>query len=307
MFGIIKKRLLPGLVAIGVRSDGVAMVRVESSADRGPRLAARDFRSFTPGHGLKDVLASMAHDFDLGRSRCTTVLSDADYKLLLTEAPDVAADEVADAVRWRIKDLIDFHINDATLEVFDLPADTGIATRDVYVVAARNQALQERVHLFESAGIHLEIIDVPDLAQRNLASLLPENPAGVALLTFHATGGLLTLTRQDNLYLSRAMNMGSDAMLRAYEASSFFDQIVLDVQRSLDYYESHFRQAPIRSLVVAPLTPPIPGLMEYLTSNFTMQVRSLDLNESLPSNDPPPVEWQGSHLLTIGAALRAEG
>lgn len=305
MFGIIKKRLLPGLVAIGVRSDGVALARVESGAD-GLRLAARDFRPFTPGHGLKDVLASMAQDFDLGRSRCTTVLSDADYKLLLTESPDVAADEVADAVRWRIKDLIDFHINDATLEVFDLPSDTGIASRDVYVVAARNQALQDRVHLFESAGIHLEIIDVPDLAQRNLASLLPENEAGVALLSFHAMGGLLTLTRQDNLYLSRAMNMGSDAMLRAYEASSFFDQIVLDVQRSLDYYESHFRQAPIRTLVVAPQTPPIPGLMDYLTRNFTMQVRSLDLNELLPCSDPPSVEWQGDHLLTLGAALRVE-
>jgi MSHA biogenesis protein MshI len=306
LFGIIKKRLLPGLVAIGVRSDGVALVRVESNADQGPRLVARDFRPFAPGHGLKDVLASMAHDFNLGQSRCTTVLADADYKLLLTEAPDVAADEVRDAVRWRIKDRIDFHINDATLEVFDLPADTGIATRDVYVVAARNQALQERVHLFESAGIHLEIIDVPDLAQRNLATLLPENQAGVALLSFHASGGLLTLTRQDNLYLSRALNVGSDAMLRAYEASSFFDQIVLDVQRSLDYYESHFRQAPIRTLVVAPLTPHIPGLTEYLTSNFNMQVRSLDLNESLPSDDPPPVDWQGGHLLTIGAALRVE-
>ena len=103
------------------------------------------------------------------------------------------------------------------------------------------------------------------------------------------------------------MSMGSDAMLRAYEASNFFDQIVLDVQRSLDYYESHFRQAPIRSLVVAPLTPHIPGLVEYLTSNFNMQVRSLDLNESLSSDDPPPVDWQGSHLLTIGAALRVEG
>jgi MSHA biogenesis protein MshI len=306
LFGIIKKRLSSGLVAIGVRSDGVALARVEGAGGQGPRLVARDFRPFKPGHGLKEVLASMAHDHHLGRARCTTVLADTDYKLLLTEAPDVAADEVADAVRWRIKDLIDFHINDATLEVFDLPADTGIAARDVYVVAARNQALQERVHLFESAGIHLTIIDVPDLAQRNLANLLPENPAGVALLSFHAGGGLLTLTRQDQLYLSRALNVGSDAMLRAFEASSFFDQIVLDVQRSLDYYESHFRQAPIRSLVVAPLTPPIPGLMEHLMNNFSLQVRLLDLNESLPSDDPPPLEWQGENLLTIGAALRQE-
>ena len=37
---------------------------------------------------------------------CNVVLSPADYQLMLVEAPDVPDEEMREAVKWRIKDLI---------------------------------------------------------------------------------------------------------------------------------------------------------------------------------------------------------
>jgi len=52
------------------------------------------------------------------------------------------------ALRWRIKDLIDFHINDAALDVFDLPRCRARrqGARNVRV-AARTEAIQKRADL----------------------------------------------------------------------------------------------------------------------------------------------------------------
>ncbi|MCK7577901.1 MAG: pilus assembly protein PilM [Chromatiales bacterium] len=230
MFAFLKKRVDNGLAAVGFETDSLCLARVEHSAGR-PRLSLCVHETATTDW-LPGLLADMASRHQLKRSRCTTVLGDGDYQLLLTEAPDVGADELKAALRWKIKDLIDFHINDATLDALELPgADAGARSREMSAVAARNEAIRRRVDLLTGAGVGLEIIDIQELAQRNIAALLPEDAAGVALLSLKAQTGLITITRQGHLYLSRPLNLGVDSPRSAGDPERYFDHIVLEVQR----------------------------------------------------------------------------
>jgi MSHA biogenesis protein MshI len=253
------------------------------------------------------TLARLAGAHQLKRARCTTVLDPADYSLLLTEAPDVPADELRAAIRWRIKDLIDFHINDATLDVFEIPGEKPAGrARPMYAVAARTLAVRKRAELLEQAGANLEIIDIPELAQRNVAMLLPEDAKGVALLFLAAGQGLVTITRQGELYLSRNLEMGVDTLLNSERREDYYDRIVLEVQRSLDYYESQQRQPPVSSLVIAPTARPVPGLAEHLKANLSVAVSEMDLNRLLDGHAELTPAQQSMCFYTIGAALRHE-
>lgn len=307
VFDFLKRQsLAAGLTGIELSSAGIGVARVERQGSARPLLRACEFRASLPD-GAEPVLAQIASQYGLKRTRCTTLLGSGDYQLLLTEAPDVGADELKQALRWKIKDLIEFHINDATLDVFDLPgAAPGAKAREMYTVAARNEAIQRRVDLLIQAGIGLEVIDIPELAQRNLASLLPEDTTGVALLSLQDKTGLITITRQGYLYLSRTLNIGHESLRSAADPAMYFDHIVLEVQRSLDYFESHFREAPIRNLVLAPLAEPISGLMEYLTANLSVTVSGMDLAQLLDSDVQLTPALQARCLNTIGAALRQE-
>ena len=308
MFSAIKKnRLKPGLAAVGVGPTGVCLVQVVRQAGRPPRIQAHVYRPLEAGESLNQVLEAMAREHGLLRMQCTTVLNDNDYKLLLTETPEVPPDELKSAVRWRIKDLIDFHINDTILDLFDIPGEDGAkANRELYVVAARSQAIQERVDLLVNAGMHLDIIDIPELAQRNIAALLPEDAQGVALLSFNERGGLITLTRQGLLYLSRSLGTTPRNLEDESSRMMHFEQVVLEVQRSLDYYESHFRQAPIRTLVLAPLPFNAAALMEFLGANLNVSVQLLHLAQYLDAPEDLPPTLQGTCLSVLGAALRQE-
>jgi MSHA biogenesis protein MshI len=284
------------------------MVRIEHRGGGAPVVTACDLHPWDGGDADRSrLLLRLAGQYQLGRSRCTTLLDSADYSLLLTEAPDVPADELRAAIRWRIKDLIDFHINDATLDVFDLPGEkvSGRA-RPMYAVAARTPAIQKRVDQLTSAGINLDVIDIPELAQRNLAALLPEDVKGVVMLSFTATGGLLTITRQGELFLSRGMEVGLDALTMTPDPSGYHDRIVLEVQRSLDYYDSHFRQAPIGDVVLAPLPCEAEGLLEYLKTNLSATIHVMDLGSLLRFEHEVPAAMQSTCLATLGAALRLE-
>ncbi len=265
------------------------------------------FHPWPEGESQEKALTKLATEYGLKRVSCTTVLDQSDYSVLLTEAPDVPTDELRAAMRWRIKDLIDFHINDATLDVFDVPGERVAGrARPMYAVAARSPAIQKRVDLLDAAGINLEVIDIAELAQRNLAMLLPEDARGVAVLSFLAGSGLLTITRQGELYMSRSLELGLDTMLSGSEPAAYFDRVVLEVQRSLDYYDSHFRQPPVAGLVLAPTSRPVLGLEEHLRANLNVTVSTMDLTQLMDMRSDFDLIARARCLITIGAALRQE-
>src|SRR5262245_11748865 len=140
-------------------------------------------------------LERVAREFGAKRFQCTTLLRPDQYQILLVEAPAVKPDELKSAVRWRIKDMLDYHVDDATIDVLDVPLPSGVPQRAhyMYTVAARNDVIRTTIDRFTAGGMPLQVIDIPDTAQRNLATRLEADGKGVALLTFDAHGGLITV------------------------------------------------------------------------------------------------------------------
>ena len=302
-----KDKKQQGLVGIGLQPDGVCLVCVERVGDGQPVVTLWDQRPLENPAQLDKTLSQLAQDYDLKGSRCTTYLNSGDYWLLVTEAPDVPADELKSAVRWRIKDLIDFHIDDAVLDVFDIPGEN-IPGRGqpMHAVAARNSSVKQRADVMQAAGIGLEIIDIPEMAQRNLAALLPEDQQGVAMLSMDDSTGLITITRGGEIYLTRNLDIGLSALRSSDDPAGYFERISLEIQRSLDYYDSHFRQSSIRHLVLTPFANEYPELVAYLDQQLDLSARVLKLDELMQWEIEMPEVVQANCLSTLGVALRVE-
>ena len=307
MLGLFRKRQThDGLTGVGIDAAGCSVVRVRRSDSAQPVVTACEYRPWNEGERDKD-LARLADDYHLKQCDCITSLDVSDYNLLLTEAPDVSAAEMRAAIRWRIKDLVDFPIEQATIDVFTVPGgEQPGRQRSVYAVAARSEAIQRRITLFKDCGIGLDIIDIPELAQRNIAALLPQDERGVAMLSLSANSGLITITRQGEIYLSRTLDIGLDDFADVSAHQDLFDRVVLEVQRSLDYYDSYFRMAPIRELVFAPLGKPINGLIEHLAANLGVTPSAIDLSQLLEFEVSVAPEVLHRCFWTLATALRSE-
>jgi MSHA biogenesis protein MshI len=278
-----------------------------------------------------ETIRALTRQDHLDNATCISVAETGSYTLLLVEAPEVDPTELKAAVRWRIKDLIDFHIDDAVIDVFDIPNQEQRGRQKMmYVVASRITSVQQHIDLLEDCDVNLSVIDIPELAMRNIAALLPEDKNGVALLHFSPQGTFLTLTRQETFYLSRSREYSSHQLaldaaaggttsdeagltLEPVDESGIslalqqhLDTIILETQRSMDYYESHFSLPPISGLVIAPTEEPVPGMLAYLANNLGLPVRMLDLNTVLDIDVPLSDALQAQCLLAIGAALRQE-
>jgi len=300
-----------GWLAVGLHADHIDLVHIKRAAGRRPEVTLCD--SYRKEGSDADALARLRREVGLDRFRCTTLLGSDKYQLHQLDAPNVPPAELKTAVRWRVKEVIDYPLEAATVDVLDIPVDQDAPTRNhqVYAVAARNGVIETCIKPFNDAGVPLEAIDIPDLAQRNIAALFEPEGRGVATLAFYADSGLLTFTCGGELYLLRRIEITLSQLMEAVEEqrNQYFERIALELQRSLDHFDRHYHHVPLAKLLLAPLPQDI-GLQQYLATNLYVPVETIDLGSVMDFPAVPELKYperQSQCLLEIGAALRDEG
>ena len=296
-------------LSFALLGDGIAAASISRVPGARPAL---DTCVFYAGHPNAELLEKAGRELQAATFHCTTILSGGQYQMLAVEAPNVPADELKTAVRWRLKDMIDFHVDDATIDVLDIPADKNAAMRTkhgMFAVAARNSVIETRQGLFAAAKVGLSVIDIPEMAQRNISSLMEPEGRGLAMLSFGPDGGLLTVTFTGELYLSRRIDVTLEQLLDADHdrKHASFDKITLELQRSLDHFDRQFHFISVSKLLLAPSA--VTGLEEYLSSNLYTPVQTMDLGDALEIGGVPELldrAAQQRFFFTIGAALRHE-
>jgi MSHA biogenesis protein MshI len=299
-----------GWLTVTFLRDGVCAGRVRRVRDA---KAVVELSAFYPADTSfsSETLERLNKDLKAASFRCGTMLSGREYQLLTVDAPNVPQDELKTAVRWRLKDMLDFHVDDATIDVLDIPVDAGVAGRghSMFAVAARNALIQARQALFSEAKLELTVIDIPEMAQRNISALLETEGRGLAMLSFDDEGGLLTITFKGELYLSRRIDVPLEQLMERDpdRLQNVFDKITLELQRSLDHFDRQFHYVNVLKLLLAPTGAQ--GLHAYLAANLYMPVEEMTLDAVFDLSQAPElrdVAQQQRFFLTLGAALRHE-
>ncbi|VUD56800.1 hypothetical protein TDB9533_02405 [Thalassocella blandensis] len=270
-----------GLVSIEVLADGLA-------------VASKGCFSTPESIDVMGVLTQDAgdltvalHDFvskhRLSKRLCHLILNIKDYNLLLVEAPDVPDEELREAVRWRIKDLISIPVEKALVDVFLLPADGNRSGKKmVYVVVAERTRIQTLVDQVHDSGLTLASIDIAEMALRNISLIKQregDNNRGVAIARIVEGGGTVSLYRNGNMYLSRQFKLNYGGGLLDDLPN---DALALEVQRSLDYYERQMGLAPPSVLYLCGENISADKINEEFKRSLTVPVAILSLQGDLP-------------------------
>jgi MSHA biogenesis protein MshI len=304
-----RKKPESGWMAIQFSGDGVCLAHVRRVTDERPLVTfcATYKLDGTDAHALE----KLGKEANLGRYQRSFLLNPGQYQMLVLEAPTVPAAELRTAVRWRIKDMLDFPAAEATVDVLNIPGDKNAPSRNrsLYAVAARNEIIRQRMETFEEAKLPLTAIDIPELAQRNIAAALEVEGRGLAMLSFDEAGGLLTFTFAGELYLSRHIEIPLSQLVQAdsEQRQRHFDRITLELQRSLDHFERQFHFITLSSLVLAPLPEEV-NMEAYLSSNLYVPVATMNLDDVFDFSVAPgvgPTQRQAC-FWALGAALRLE-
>ncbi|MBS1228576.1 MAG: agglutinin biosis protein MshI [Proteobacteria bacterium] len=310
MFSFFSARRLPGWIAILPQEGAVTLAHVVREVNSRPEV--RRLESFAVEKGEANPLQRLRVARGLKSCACTTLMADGDYNVTPLDAPPVPPDERREALRWALKEMVSYPVDSACVDVLDIP-NAGLPPgrqAGVLVVSAAEAAVRARVAAFEAAKITLSAVDIPELAQRNVAALLEDDNRGLVFLRVDERGMMLTLTFHGELIAVRRgemstlqLNGGSDEMRARVR-----ERLVLELQRSLDNFDRQYGHIPVSKVVLA-CYPQADKLLAELAANSYVPVHEMDLSSVIDFPALPELndtQFQARNLLAIGAALRLE-
>ncbi|MFO1328144.1 MAG: pilus assembly protein PilM [Rubrivivax sp.] len=245
----------------------------------------------------------------LDRRQVVALLQRGQYQVVPLEAPDVPRDEWKQAIRWQCKDLVPFAIDEAAIDLLELPQSPSASTRaKVLAVAAPQAMVDALVEPVQGARIPLKAVDIPEVALRNVSALVEPAERAQALL-YVGSHSLLVITAGGELLQTRAFEL-SAAQLGAADDDPVrrqaFDRVGLELQRTMDSFERQHTHLALARLLVAPAAGSA-ALCSFLRELLYTPVEELDVGDALNLSAVPaladPLAF-GPWLPAVGAALR---
>ncbi len=306
MSSLRKKPVDPGWVGMAPQGDHVRVAHVVSIEGMRPALRWVCEAPWTdPTQALRTLRRTRA----LKGRATVAVLQRHEYQLLPMEAPELPREEWRDALRWKLKDTVEFAVDTAGIDVLEVPAaPTQHRAPSVIAVAAPHTALAPLADAGTDAGLPWQAIDVPETALRNIAALAEEPGRGQALLHVGETHSTLVATWHGELLLARHIDVSLTQLTDTDESARqlAYERASLALQRTLDNVERQFSHASLARVLVAP-GDVLAEFIAYVGDLVYVPVAALDLGTLVDLTAVPELAGalaQAAYLPAIGAALR---
>jgi len=299
-----RSRAAEGRVGIEIGSERLAIACYRDGV-----LQLVDSAQVTGASDITAQLQQWVQQYRLQGVACTAVVHPKQYQLILTERPPVDDDELVAALPWKIKDLLHHPVADVAIDAFALPSDAFRGRqRMIYAVAMPKTQLTTFAGLIEGAGLALDTITVAEVL---LWRMIESKPANRAILRLDRGNGILSVANDNSVYLCRSFEIGLDKIRstlpvleeNSFSGGQFLDALALELQRSLDYYESQLGKGGVSELLVVPLPERDAPMIRVLAKQLGARVNVLDVNELVPSGVLLELDAQHDVFAAVAACL----
>jgi MSHA biogenesis protein MshI len=193
-------------------------------------------------------LAEYVKRHKLGNTDCYVSLTSHWYQLLQIDKPSVPDDEVYAAIAWPLNDLLPPN-TEYVYDYLDPPAQaTGQAKLSVVAIPRKDiERISQGIY---KAELRLQNISIEEIAS---VELMPESDDAVmSLVQEHGEEIVLNIVKGNQLYFTRRLkgfeNLGSYSENEL--SMGITESLCVQIQRSMDYFESQLRQSPVRKVLL---------------------------------------------------------
>ena len=290
-----------GLVGLEFSHQGIALAQVRRSPGQAPELLHCVYREAELSQRAI-VLKALVDELGLAGLPANLMLHSGDYRTFLLEAPDVPADELRDAMRWRVKDMLGEPLDQVVLDCFALPADAYRGRMRMAYCAVLGKALMSQCAAWmRGSGLRLTSIDISEMAYRNLGLLAGAPDLNIAVLRLRTTESMICIQKGVDLYMARRLEQNS-------RGGNDLASLTLEIQRSLDYFESQIGAGRLNRILLLPMKHQAAEARTELAYGLATPLQVVDIRELFPGQPAAELSelQQVQCLGAIGAALRQE-
>jgi len=300
------------MLCFEIKAEGVAMAMVEIKRNAKAIIHANAWVETTKFNA--QTIKELIKECNLKDWPVTIVLPEDQYQMRLVEVPEVEDGDIIDAIKLKASDFISYPIDDALVDVIQMPEQAFHGRRKMaFVVIAESEPVLRMVDAIKQAGLSIHSVDIEDLALRNLSTYCNSNPySGVLLISWQHSQ--INLCHFQDLVVNRRIDIGSLGLLAEDQVSDSqitdklqHDSLMLEIQRSMDYFESQLGLGLIDEISVLPMMEMPNSIYDFLDINSNANIKSCKIEELFELGKRCELDMMEQCYVALGGALRYQG
>ncbi|MBM3251822.1 MAG: hypothetical protein FJZ11_03475, partial [Candidatus Omnitrophica bacterium] len=330
-------------------------------------LISIEFKSHVIVNGLKkikletykkdEVILSSLRDFiKTNNIRHNNVILKPSLDSLLIkriQLPALPDDELAEAIKWQLKEDISFDLSAAVMDFSIIKKTTkedGSKTLDIICAIAQEQEVKHQVALLKQAGLTCLSVGVLPFGYEKLIEryLAPKEEVSLGILHLSDNICYISFFKNNKLQFYRELPISVDKLkdslkgalvshkgrveLSAEEADEviskigvpesdtvykdkisssqilamirpILERLVMEVRRSLSYYDSQFSSGIINKVFIAGSSLTIPNIDKFLAKELSMDIGKISLKDKLMVSSSINPESLSEVYANLGLAI----
>ena len=240
---------------------------------------------FNPAQPLSEQLLPILNSFDKAFCNVSIVLSQDMYHMVQVEKPDLPDEDITTALPWTLGELVPFDSDNMVLDYVDYPVQTRTGGKKIDVFAAEKSPLSALVQSMEKAkNVKLTHIHAKEVLA---TEMVPDDDyARLLIIQEPNSEPFLMIVRSRTIWLSRRLRGFVNKANAQQDLAQLSDMLGLEIQRSMDFYESQLKQPPLKEILFRTqfdCEPVIERLKPFQPAAMNVLVSQLDLADVVDS------------------------
>ncbi|KTD82579.1 type IV pilus biogenesis protein PilM [Legionella waltersii] len=230
------------------------------------------------------------------------ILSPSFYQLIQMDAPEaIEESEMAKALRWQLKGLVDYPLNDIAVDAFMIPPHgSGNRRKKVFVAATLQSELLNKIRLFEDCFLNVSSVTIAEMALSALVAYFSTSKETSAIvISFDDDMCQLYVYFQGDLYLCRSLPINKSI---TEPNSAANHDMLLEIQRSIDYCLMELKLPEPQQILFTPTFYEASDLFLFLQEELGKEVKLIDASPFFQA-ETTPTETVAHSFYAIGGAL----
>jgi MSHA biogenesis protein MshI len=251
VFGFKQQKQNAHHVCFQITQKSVRLLVAKSYAGK-CELIVNDQEDAQPGNLIEKAahILKKYKRLSLKDASVSLVLGTDCYESVLVDRPMVDPEEIAESLKYSLNDLVSLSASDIVADYYEFP-EQPTGQDKIVAVAASKSLLRPWVDFFAENDLSLVAITVSELTLPSLIKS-PEHPEMVIYQTQEGHYLAQIYTSKGLLFTRLLRGVAAiDAYTEEEIEAGALEPLATELQRSVDYFESHLRQAPIKHIHIA--------------------------------------------------------
>ena len=254
-------------------------------------------------NAIPEAFASDIDRLDILGQDATFMLVPGQYQLILMDALDIPETEMNKALRWNLKGLSDYDLNDIVIDACLVPKIEDRPQKTFVAITSLSE-LKKKLTIFASAFLNITSATITEMGLKNLLPLMKSHvPAiqdvPIIMISRYDNTSKLHIIYHDLFYLIREFS----APQTIIEEPDEITHLTLEIYRSIDFCTNQLNLPKPSHLFFTPDFYHVADVLGAIGQELALTVKLIDLNDYLEIEPPLALKKQSEVFYAITAAL----